>query len=1150
MQRIAGWNVAMAMAAGSILFVPLSSADDGAAATAADQGAQVVAAEGSVRVESREKDYATKELKKAVVPLLIPRDRRPVTGMAAGGSGVGGLPDTDRIRHLMYEGMDLVQDEEYAKAIPLLEAVLDADPTIIAVWTTLGWTYWQVGRQADAVMLWKRLLELDPAHPASHLLMGNAYVGTGRLREAEVHLKRSIELDSHQIEPQLVLGTVYRWTGRHQASVDSLRKLLSEHPDRMDIQNQLGLSLYENGNYDEALPLLEQGVRALPDDLELARVHARCLLRTGNLTQAQLQARRMLRDQDSDLELLLLLADAPRYSNDPGGALPYLRKIIETAKEQPILIEAHLRLIEISTRLWESDPRRYTLEEAIGSAKALLEIDEKNPSWRQSYGNLLLSNQQYTAAGQQFQRILDDSTTNVLSARIGMFEVGQAANAYSLGKENFDFVASINPANPYLYQMLSRLELSRGNVTEAHAALDRLEAAGARGAVAVLHYSALSDSDWAESMSVRRFRLQMLALKQAGYRFLVPSQIAAYFAEFERKPSDIDDVVPQRAVVVTFDQPDARTLKLATEVASDLDLVFAVHVAAGPVDAGLAGIPGVETLREYAATGRWVFGSMLYDAVTPVPVRPDERLGSLLANRVWIAKDEMYETDLDFSRRLRREYRFSRQRLREWLGETQPVGFVAYPYGEFGQGLLSNVDDAIAQNLYEASVNYEVGFIPSVFGYAVNGDNPLMYQRYSPGAFDSGEDLLDHLAMHHPVFLARRMRAELAALDGRLSKSRHCLELLRRDGYPERPYERIEAFVYQHLALKFGLVRQTAKSDKGMFNLEIEHPYGGGQFEWFKDSLERRNWGTAWHAGLYVTPVINAEARAGYGEFEQRYTLNLAGPDDTPILQQRRADVTEKFIGGRVGMRIESKKPASSPITINTGLERHEYRGDADFDDWAYMVESAFRPVLYYDVLLRVDHDGMPSARSLTEGLTYDQYSYAGALRVRDWWDLWTRASYYDIADGNERLHLDASTMWELSESAGLLAGFEYGYVDAKHPKIDYWTPYRLNQGFLVGQVRNNFYRFYYDVALKFGYAKEDIRLGDQLAYERLVVRAKLFKFDPGEGPKSEWVQVFSANAALRMNLGRYLQGYWEGLYNESVNYHEFKTIAGLSLMF
>lgn len=1100
--------------------------------------------------DAETREFATAAIYRTVEPLIIPRDRRIDVG-TDGRDAEAALPGADPIYLKMYEAMDLVLDDEFEEAIPLLEQVLSKEPTIVPVWSTLGWTYWRVGRQDDAIRLWKQFLELDANHPEAHALVGNAFIGTGRLRQAEYHLSHSIELNPDQIEPKIALSSLYRWTGRHQASVDLLRSVLKDYPDRMDIQNELGLSLFETGHYDEALPYLRRAARALPDDPNIARAYVRCLLRTGDLVQAQLYARRMMRSDNAGMSQLLLLADAPRLQNNPEGALPYLRRIIEIADEDHVRIEAHNRLIEVGVRLWERDPRSYSLREAVNSARELLDIDPDNPHWRQTYGELLLREHRYTDATRQFERIIDGATTNVLAARSGLFEVGQASNNYRMGKKHLDFIESVNPLNPYLHVMRARLEMSRGNMKDAYASLDQLEAAGSRGAVAVLHYYTLSDSDWAEALSARRFRLQMLALKQAGYRFLKPGEIADYFHEINSSLSGRkEDILQSKAVVITFDQPDARTLQLATEVADDLDLVFALHVPSAPLKRRDSGFVSIDELSPFLQSGRWALGSMLHDAVVPKTVRPDDREGSVLANRVWLNDDDMYEPYSVFNRRLQNEYRQSRAYLREWFGDEHLVNFVAYPYNEYGQGLISNVEDAIQRNIHEAAINYEVGFVGTVYGYAVNGDNPLLYQRYSPAFFDEGQDIIEHFAKNHPVFMARRMRAEFAALDGRAYRAMKALDQLKEDGYPQRLYTETEAFVYHRLALKFGVARQTEPTYKDMFELDLQKPYLGIGFESFRDSLNRRNWRTTGHAGFYITPVLNVEGRGGYGQYRQRYTLNLAEEDETPQLEQRRAYVSESFAGVRLGFRYDPAKSTRSPVTFAAGLERHLYRDDADFNDWAYMLEAAFRPWFFYDILLRFEHDGMPSARSLTEEVTYDQYLYAGALRVRDWWDIWTQVSYYDIAFGNDRLHASISSMWELSERAGVHAGAEYGYVDAKHAKDDYWTPYRLRQWGLIAQWRNNFYRFYYDLSLRYGYSRERIRPEDKAAYERLVERAREFLFDPGDRPSSEWVSTFGASASLRWYFGRYWYAYLLGLYSESANYHESNVAGGLSLEF
>ena len=1092
--------------------------------------------------------YVTSELERVIRPMLI-SEFAPPSPAALGPTGVR-TPQTDPILESMYEGMDLVLDDEFEEAIPYLEYVIENEPTLIPVWSTLGWTYWRVGREEDALDLWLRFLRLDPSHAEAHLLVGNAYLGMQRLERGEYHLRRSLELNPDQIEPQMALAMVQRWTGRFNTSIATLERLREQYPDRLDIQNELGISYFEDGQYEEALPLLEQGTRALPDDSQLARLHALALLRTGNLTEARLRARRLLREDETNLELMLLLADAPMYQGNLEEALDYLNQVAYSDGPDDVRADALNKILQVKRVLAERDPRAHPIDNALRPARELVRIDPKQPYWRLAYAQVLLMSQRYDAATRQFQEIIDMATPHVIDAREGMFELAQATTRYREGRKHLEFLRSVNPYDPYLYEMAARLESARGNTRKSYEYLDKMEAAGSRGAIAVLMYTGLGDSDWSDTISVRRFRLHISALKQAGYRFLRPSEILTYLDDIPEVPENVHDYRPQRAVVITFDQIDEASMRRATEVAEDLDLVFGINLAVRDILDEEMDERDLESMRDMLRGGHWELGSLLHDAVQLQPVREDGRIGSILSARKWLEDDEMFEDPMDYSRRLRFEYAESRRKLREWIGDDMPVDFMAYPYGDFGLGLMNNVEDAHEQNLTEAAINYRMAFTQSVYGHAVKGDNPHLYQRYAPDVFMSGSELTNHLQKHHPVFMARRMQAEFSALEGDLFRARQYLALLRRDGYPDKLYDEIDGFVYRHLALKFGVSRAIEASERGPFSLDIRKPFGGGNFSWFRDSLDRRNWRNSYYAGMYVTPAITLEARGGYGRYRQRYDENLAADDEAPDLVRRGAQVGEAFVGVHAGMRYQHPDPQRSPITLGGGVRRHVFDRDADFRNWAWFIQTAFRPALFFDILLGIDHDVLPSARSLTEEVTLDRYYYAGSVRLRDWWDIWTRLTYNDINDGNDRIEADISTMWEVLPGSGLLAGLEYGYVDAKHPKDDYWTPHKMRQYFMVGRLRNNINRFSYDVGLKLGRARERIRREDREAFRELEERARRFRFDAGDPPESDWQTVFAVNAVIDTALGRFWRASWEGAYTESANYYEYRSVAGLHFQF
>ncbi len=1152
LHKYAGWGIAGLVISVGAMSSEMLWADDGSSPVAEMEASQSESNAGVGLRNAADPDRVGREgLYRAVSAMLIREADMVEEDEARQKSLQMEAPQgPTKAQKLMREGLDDVLDEEYEDAIPKLEAVIELEPTYLHVWSTLGWTYWKVDRKDDTIALWKRLLALDGDNAVPHMLLGNAYVGLGRLKDGEEHLKRSIELDPTIVEPRLVLSSVYRWTGRYQASIKLLRELLAESPDRLDIQNELALSLYHNGDYEEALPLLQQGVRADPDNRDLVTAHARCLLHTGNITEAELRARRLLQDGGVDLDLLLLLADAPRYKDTPADAIPFLEDIARNTDDPIIRREALRRLVELYVRVWEREPEKYPLDKAIAAAKDLVDLDPEFMPWRQALSELLLMDRHYMQAEEGFEDVIANGNTNCLRAYIGICESSQASKQFDKALDAFKKVSEIDPKDPYLYNLEARLEMSRAGIHKAYEAVDKLEAIGARGAVAVLLYRGLSSSDWSDSMSVRRFRLHMLALKQAGFTFITPNEIATYFAERKRPPDDLDDHRPDRVVAVTFDHADAKTLSLATKVAEDLDIRFAMHVSVGRIQDGDMGVAGWDALREYGETGHWEFGSMLYDAANLAVVTEDGILGTAQANRLWLEEFETYETPLEFSKRLRLEYRQSRDLLRKELGKEYVANFMAYPHGDYGQGERSNVPDGIFQNLNEAAVNYEVGFVQSRYGYAVHGANSLLYQRYAPELFDTGEDVVDHVLQFHPVFLARQLRAEIASLDGRLYRVRHNLKLLRRDAYPERPYDKLEAFVYGHLAMRFGIAMPEDESDRGAFDVEIEHPYIGADLSWFRDSLHRRNWNTTWKAGVNVTRSIKLEARAGYGEYRQRYDVNTAASDETPVLERYRVRMREKSVGGRIAYRHEPEEKTKSPISIQGGAEYHEFYGDAEFDRWLYGGELAIRPWLPIDMLILYRHEMIPSARSVADDVFYDLYGYNGLYLIRDWWEISNYFTYYDINDGNDRFHAGVSTMWELQEEVGFFLGLAYDYIDARHYKSDYWTPYRLNEWWIVAELRNNIHEFYYSVKVKVGMAKEDVRPEDDAEYRDLVARAELFQFDPGPAPDTDWVDVFSASAALRKNLGRHWQVHWEGVYNEAPDYHEYATLTGISLIF
>jgi len=1045
---------------------------------------------------------------------------------------------------------------KYRDAIPKLEDVFKEDPTLVAVWATLGWTYWLVDRRQDTIDLWVSVQRLNPDDPKPYAFLGTAYFATKRLRAAESNFLKSLERDPDQPDVRMRLGVLYRWLGRFQKSVDVLKALLADDPDRLDVQNELALSLYHNRDFVEALKLLPTARKSEPDpdkSVQYALAEIRSLLFSGNPDGAIELLEQFLAEDPESVELLLLRADAPCYKNRPEEAIPFLSRILEVTDDPDIQREVIRRLVEITTRLWADDPAEYPLNNPIRLVRKVLKSDPELVEWRLLLGELLLMDHRYIEAGRSFKKVLSKFNPHNLRARIGLLEVNQATGNTREAEKYLDLISSFNEADPYQHDRTARFELSRNSPQRSYEAIDRLEKEGMRGAAAILMYRSLSRSDWSGRISMRQFHEHLAHLKAEGFVFLSAEQLPDYFAQRgEYAGDDMSDYTPEKVAVICFDSPREGTMELATEVASNMDVPLSTFIPVGPTEGGLSSATDWQALRKYRKSGAWSFGSFLMDSHALVPVDDAGHTGGALANRALLESGSL-ETEEEFLARLRREYEESKRIASLRLGDDVNVAFLLYPQGDIGQAANSNYGQAVAANQAEARSYYRCAFINMIHGYAVKGDNPLLFQYYSPGLFDSGKDISRRLHEHQPVLLARRLRAEVASLDGRIYRAKEMLEILERDGYPEPLLDKLRVFVKQHLAQNFEATAEIEHSKKRRYSLSLEQPYVGIRGKYYEDSDERENWRIEAFAGVDPIPQLVVEGYIGKGELKQDATTNNIVVDDRgsgSSSERYRVDEVSKGVKG--SYRIVSRKGRFNPIALGVDVGQRDYSGDATHSINTLAAQASVRPWLPLTLLGRFEHDSIENAQAVVEKTDYDMWGIDADYRIRDWWDLIATFRDYDISDGNTRDHLRLQTMWELLESLGLWAGLRYDRVDADFYRDAYWTPKRLRQYAVVLQMKQRYFDFYYDLWVLFGRAKEDVSDEEEERYRKRVVEAEIGKWPdgPGDAPETDWKWVYTASGLVQYEMTKHLRAFVQAAYIKVPEHREFHLKGGLKCSF
>ena len=1052
-----------------------------------------------------------------------------------------------------------LQAGQRQQAIDKLEVIVRKNPSLHRAWEMLGWAYWNVGRQDDAIKLWEKWQRLDPESPAACNMLGQAYTSRNELGKALDNYLKSLSLNPDQFEVSFGLARIYRWTGDMDRAIGMFRALLAKDPHRMDVKQELARALLDNRNYEDAAPLWAEAVQLNPTNQEFMVRQASVLLHTGHVKESQDMAAKVLELNPANVQIYLMRADIAERGERPEDAVEPLRKVVQLAKDDQQRRQARTRLIRLLVHLNKKAPMQYSLDEPIRLVRDILRETPNYVDANLMLGELLLTDLKLEDAERLFTHVLKNYNINNRRARCDLFETYAAMRRYADAKQQYKIIEAFNPGDPYLWVRQARLEESRGNYRGMDKALQGLEIAASTGAVAVLIYHGLTTSEWLDITSVSQFRQHMLALKKAGFRFITPDEIPAYFAKQQKASPESRGAVPERVVCVTFDDARRDAMALATPIARELGIRLAMHVPVGAVEHNEPFMCTWDMLRDYVKTGYWVLGSHLLEAHDPSPVEAQgEDKIFPVTSRLWLAEQNRQETLEEYQTRLQTEYAGSRKIMEEKLGK--PVTFIAYPFGDIGQETFANVDDAFAENLRVASAVYSVGFIQNDHGYAVNGDNPLLYQRYEVERDITAEELVEHILENHPYYLALTMRVEMAALDGKLYQAKELLDELKQSGYPEPLLARVDQEVHAHLAGQYAADTKTDTVKKGPLNLDVSHPYMGVHGEYFRDNLDSVNWRVYGLGGMNLTPNLILEGRAGAGQMRQPLTNSLPPfPTPPPIpdikLDEKMAGVAPSFTlpNGWVVMGEITDRNFTGDVPTNVNGKTVAF--DKSF--LQYAIEGQAKPLLALDVDVRWQHDVFPYALEVANNITYNTLSANAVYSLFDWWNLWASGQHDMISDGNSRDFLKLTSDWLIWEAPGLHAGLGYSYADASDLSTAYWSPYRLTRYFAELALRGNYLRTYYNLQVLYGVGKQSVRPEAEQNYQNELQQALIQHWPQSavdqliaSKPEEGWQPVVGVSASSTIKLGENWEAQGEISYNRVPDYNEVSVTGGVKYRF
>lgn len=287
-------------------------------------------------------------------------------------------------------GAQLMTEQRYPEAIPVLERELRADPGSPAVLLNLGWAYWHARRVDDAWKVASTLVKLDPGNRAFLIFMANTSIERGDHNRAIELMNRALKMFPEDHDASLVLSRALFRAGREREALKVIDGVLARKPDDAAAAYRRAGFLSDMGRKGEALEAMEALLKLEPENASYRRSRARILSDIGRQTEAKKE----------------------------WGELTQGRTDAQS-------------LMNLGWAHW----RERNIEAAWAIAVTLVKLDDKNPAFLRFMANLELERGNYDNAlklAQQTVKLAPEDQAASLALAKALFQLHRAKEAMAI----------------------------------------------------------------------------------------------------------------------------------------------------------------------------------------------------------------------------------------------------------------------------------------------------------------------------------------------------------------------------------------------------------------------------------------------------------------------------------------------------------------------------------------------------------------------------------------------------------------------------------------------------------------------------------------------------------------------------------------------
>jgi tetratricopeptide (TPR) repeat protein len=290
------------------------------------------------------------------------------------------------------KALALLQRNQPAEAIPLLEQACRTDRRDAEVWFMLAAAHQKLGAFAPAAEAYRQIIALRPDYAEAYYHLGNTCMALGDAPGAIEAFRQAIRLRPDYLEAHVNLGALFELQKNHVASESYYRDALRLAPQNAELHYNLGNTLQSQERFEEAVAVYQQALTLRPSHPDTYNNLGNALARLDRYDEAIGCYEQALR-----LDPRLTAAH-----NNMGNAYTHRRRFEEAIAAYWHALAINPGYAEAETSLGNVYRHQGNLNEAIAHHRRAIEFD---PTCADAHFNLafaLLATGQFREGWQEY----------------------------------------------------------------------------------------------------------------------------------------------------------------------------------------------------------------------------------------------------------------------------------------------------------------------------------------------------------------------------------------------------------------------------------------------------------------------------------------------------------------------------------------------------------------------------------------------------------------------------------------------------------------------------------------------------------------------------------------------------------------------------